>query len=142
MAYSPLLFLERGVSVSKNFDTLLKNACIFERGCRPSRAWPKGPHTYGLRRVFSDVHAAGKHDLSLFRRLRTAELCEALASKIAEIHFIDSLTPSLIFLEREVKFYKKRLAKTIRVWHNDHRSSGKNKIVPEWDNAVERRETA
>ena len=34
-------------------------------------------HTCGLGSVFSDVHAAGKHDLTLFRRLRTAELCEA-----------------------------------------------------------------
>ena len=31
-------------------------------------------HTCGLGSVFSDVHAAGKHDLTLFRRLRTAEL--------------------------------------------------------------------
>ena len=37
-------------------------------------------HTCGLGSVFSDVHAAGKHDLTLFRRLRTAELCEALAA--------------------------------------------------------------
>ena len=28
----------RGFSVSKNFDTLLKNAGIFSRGCRPLRA--------------------------------------------------------------------------------------------------------
>ena len=27
-----------GFSVSKNFDTLLKNAGIFSRGCRPLRA--------------------------------------------------------------------------------------------------------
>ncbi len=75
----------------ETFDTLLKNASIFSRGCRPSRAWPKGPHTYSLSRVFSDVHAAGKHDLTPFRHLRTAELCEALAAQSAEIHFIDSL---------------------------------------------------
>ncbi len=37
-------------------------------------------HTCGLRGVFPDVHAAGKHDWTLFRRLRTAELCEALAA--------------------------------------------------------------
>ena len=43
-------------------------------------------HTCGLGSVFSDVHAAGKHDLTLSRRLRTAELCEAPAAQSAEIH--------------------------------------------------------
>ena len=47
--------------------------------------------TCGLSRVFSDVHAAGKHDFTLFRRLRMAELCEALTAQSAEIHFTDSL---------------------------------------------------
>lgn len=42
--------------------------------------WVPGSHTCVLGSVFSDVHAAGKHDLTLFRRLRTAELCEALAA--------------------------------------------------------------
>ena len=42
--------------------------------------WVPGSHTCGLGSVFSDVHAAGKHDLTLFRRLRPAELCEALAA--------------------------------------------------------------
>ncbi|BFK86456.1 hypothetical protein I4200191B4_07620 [Pseudoflavonifractor gallinarum] len=37
------------------------------------------------------MHAAGKHDPTLFRRLRTAELCEALAAQTAEMHFIDTL---------------------------------------------------
>ena len=32
--------------------------------------WVPGSHTCGLGSVFSDVHAAGKHDLTLFRRLR------------------------------------------------------------------------
>ena len=38
-------------------------------------------HTCGLRRVFSDVHAAGKNDLHSFRRLRAAELCEAFVKR-------------------------------------------------------------
>ena len=32
--------------------------------------WVPGSHTCGLGSVFFDVHAAGKHDLTLFRRLR------------------------------------------------------------------------
>ena len=71
----------RGVlSVSKNFDTLLKNAGIFSRGMQAAARTRFRSHTCGLRSVFSDVHAAGKHDSTLFRRLRTAELCEALAA--------------------------------------------------------------
>jgi len=42
-------------------------------------------HTCGLSCVFSDVHAAGKNAFTSFRRLRTAELCEALAPQRAEI---------------------------------------------------------
>ena len=41
--------------------------------------------------MFSDVHAAGKHDLTLFRRLRPAELCEALAAQSAEMYRIARL---------------------------------------------------
>ena len=43
-------------------------------------------HTCGLSRVFSDVHAAGKHDLTLFRRLRPAELCEAIVPELKRVH--------------------------------------------------------
>ena len=44
---------------------------------QPPASHAQSAHACGLSRVFSDVHAAGKHDLTLFRRLRTAELCEA-----------------------------------------------------------------
>ena len=57
--------------------TVSKMQAFLKWGCRPLRAWPNGPHTDGLSGVFPDVHAAGKHDFILFRRLRTAELCEA-----------------------------------------------------------------
>ena len=35
---TPRRIAARSSSVSKNFDTLLKNASIFSRGCRPLRA--------------------------------------------------------------------------------------------------------
>ena len=57
-------------SVSKLFDTLLKNASIFSRGCSPLHA-PLGQrttqgHTGGLRSVFSDAHVPGKNGFYLF----------------------------------------------------------------------------
>ena len=68
------------VSVSKNFDTLLEKCKHFFEGMQASARTRFRSHTCGLGSVFSDVHAAGKHDLTLFRRLRTAELCKALAA--------------------------------------------------------------
>jgi len=44
-------------------------------GCTPNRAGGAG--TLGVRGIFSPVHARGKDDSILFRRLRPAELCEA-----------------------------------------------------------------
>ena len=52
----------RGFRVSNRFDTLLKNAGIFSRGMQAAARTRFRSHTCGLSRVFSDVHAAGKHD--------------------------------------------------------------------------------
>ena len=55
-------------SVSRNLDTLLKNASIFERRCSPPRAafgqWAKG-HTCGLSSVFSEAHVLRKNRFPL-----------------------------------------------------------------------------
>ena len=52
----------------------------FFEGMQPPASHAQSAYACGLSGVFSDVHAAGKHDLTLFHRLRTAELCEALAA--------------------------------------------------------------
>ncbi len=54
-------------SVSKKFDTLLKNASIFSRGCSPLHA-PLGQratqgHTDGLSSVFFDAHVPEKNEI-------------------------------------------------------------------------------
>ena len=54
--------------------------------------WVPDSYTCGLRGVFSNVHAAGKHDVILFRHLRMAELCEAFTEKRAGTHLINSLS--------------------------------------------------
>ena len=66
MLESPVNDLVHGAfSVSKTFDTLLKNASIFERNCSPLHAalgqGATQGHTGGLRGVFSDAHVPGKN---------------------------------------------------------------------------------
>ena len=75
----------RGVlSVSKNFDTLLKNASIFSRGMQAAARTRFRSHTCGLRSVFSDVHAAGKHDSTssaVYGRRNSARLLQHKSQK-------------------------------------------------------------
>ena len=48
-----------GFSVSKNFDTLLKNAGIFSRGCRLSRALAYARTRQSLSRETSEAQVLG-----------------------------------------------------------------------------------
>ena len=48
-------------SVSKQFDTRLKNASIFSRGMQAAACTRFRSHTCGLSRVFSEAHVPGKN---------------------------------------------------------------------------------